>query len=406
MQGPIAFFHRLRLVPQGITIVIAAFLPIFAIVSMFPALPGIIGHFSDNPDARDLVPLMVSAPGLTIAIVAPFAGWFVDRFGRLKLLVWATFFYGIFGTAPFFLDDLMQLFASRLALGVCEAFILTIVNTLIGDYWEDEGRRDWLFLQGIVGPFLASGVILIAGPATEVRWNGIFLIYSVAFVVFICMKAFLFEPKREDGARAMPDLTEPAPSSAPPFPTATVLAIAGVTLLTSALYYVFIISGSLVFQEVGVMEPSRISEMSAAPSLFIMLGAVIFRLMGRRSNAFQLGAVFAVLCTGLLGMGLATGAWMVVAFLCIQQTGAGMTVPTLVAWAQTKLPFEHRGRGMGVWTAAFFFGQFSSPWFVSRIEDLSGSTQTAFATLGAIGLLAAAVAFGTALRSGGRKAIT
>jgi len=405
MQGPIAFFRRLRLIPQGITIVIAAFLPIFAIVSMFPALPGIIDHFSDHPDARDLVPLMVSAPGLAIAIVAPFAGWFVDRFGRLKLLVWATFFYGICGTAPFFLDDLVQLFASRLALGVCEAFILTIVNTLIGDYWEDEGRRDWLFLQGIAGPFLASGVILIAGPATEIRWNGIFLVYSVAFVIFICMKLFLFEPKKETAAKAIPDLTEPAPSSAPPFPTATVLTIAGVTLLASALYYVFIISGSLVFREVGVMEPSRISEMSAAPSLLIMLGAVIFRMMSGHSNAFQIGAFFAVLCSGLLGMGLATSAWMVVAFLCIQQTGAGMTVPTLIAWAQTKLPFEHRGRGMGIWTAAFFFGQFSSPWFVSRIEDQLGSTQAAFATLGAIGLFAAAIAFGVSFFGEPRRAI-
>jgi MFS family permease len=88
---------------------------------------------------------------------------------------------------------------------------------------------------------------------------------------------------------------------------------------------------------------------------------------------------------------------MVVVFLCIQQTGAGMTVPTLIAWAQTKLPFAHRGRGMGVWTAAFFFGQFSSPWFVSRIEDLFDSTQAAFALLGGIGLVAAVIAFANAI---------
>lgn len=403
MQGPIAFFRQLKLVPQGITIVIAGFLPIFAIVSMFPALPGIINHFKDNPDARDLVPLMVSAPGLAIALVAPFAGWFVDRFGRLKLLVWATFFYGIFGTAPFFLDNLTHLFASRLGLGVSEAFILTIVNTLIGDYWDDKGRRDWLFLQGIAGPFMASGVILIAGPATEIRWNGIFLIYAIAFVVFIAMKMFLFEPKNDAGEAALPDVTEAAPDNAPPFPTASVLMIAAITLFASALYYVFIISGSLVFQEVGVMEPSRISEMSAIPSLFIIVGAVIFRLMSGRSNVFQLGAFFAVLCVGLLGMGLATGAAMVVIFLCIQQTGAGMAVPTLIAWAQTKFPFEHRGRGMGIWTAAFFFGQFSSPWFVSRIEDQFDSTQVAFAVLGALGLAFAVIAFVIAMVTARQK---
>jgi len=392
MQRVTAFFRRLKLVPQGITIVIAAFLPIFAIVSMFPSLPGIIGHFKDNPAARDLVPLMVSAPGLAIALVAPFAGWFVDRFGRLKLLVWATFFYGIFGTAPFFLDELSHLFASRLALGVCEAFILTIVNTLIGDYWEDEGRRDWLFLQGIAGPFLASGVILVAGPATEIRWNGIFLVYAVAFIIFIAMKLFLFEPKKDTAAGALPNVVALPVADAGPFPVAAMVKVGAVTLLASALYYVFIISGSLVFQEIGVKEPSRISELSAIPSLFIILGALIFRLMGGRSNAFQIGTFFLVLGAGLLGMGLTASVAILVVFLAVQQTGAGMTVPTLIAWVQTKLPFEHRGRGMGIWTSCFFFGQFSSPWIVSRVEDLFDSTQTAFATLGAVGVAFALIA--------------
>ena len=155
------FFRKLTMKPQGMTIVIAAFLPIFAIVSMFPIVASMIAHFNTDPDAAAKVPLMVTAPGLTIAILAPFAGWFVDTFGRRRLLLICTFFYGLFGTLPFFLDDLNHIFASRLALGVCEAGILTIVNTLIGDYWDNESRRNWLFLQGVIGPFLASGVILM-----------------------------------------------------------------------------------------------------------------------------------------------------------------------------------------------------------------------------------------------------
>lgn len=50
--------------------------------------------------------------------------------------------YGIVGTAPFFLDSLNALIACRLLLGVAEAAILTIVNTLIADYWDDRGRKD------------------------------------------------------------------------------------------------------------------------------------------------------------------------------------------------------------------------------------------------------------------------
>ena len=223
MRAFLDFFRRLHLVPQGITIVAAAFLPIFAIASMFPAVPTIIDHFAGDPDAKWKVPLMVSAPGLTIAIFAPFAGYFADRFGRRPILLVATFTYALFGTAPFFLESLNAVFATRLLLGISEAAILTSVNTLIGDYWNEKRRRDWLFLQGIAGPFLASGVILLAGPATAIRWNGMFLVYLVAVPIFLAMVAFLFEPKR-DGVTVSEVVKAPTAS---PFPTRSVATIGG-----------------------------------------------------------------------------------------------------------------------------------------------------------------------------------
>ncbi|HEX8446925.1 MAG TPA: MFS transporter [Sphingomonas sp.] len=383
--------RRLTMIPQGITIVTAAFLPIFAIVSMFPAVPAIIDHFAADPDARWKVPMMVSAPGLTIALIAPFAGFFVDRFGRRPLLIGATFLYGLFGTAPFFLDSLNALFASRLLLGVAEAAILTIVNTLIGDYWDDRGRRDWLLLQGLAGPFLASGVILLSGHASAIRWNGIFLVYAVAFPIFFAMLAYLFEPKREDGA-TVTDLAQ-APKARVPFPTLSVALIGVVTLAASALYYVFIISGGLAWREVGVQSAAQIGELTVIPSLFVMLGAVIFRVVSSRSNGVQLGIFFALIGVGLAGIGLAADWRQMTAALIVQQTGAGMAVPALIAWAQTKLPFEHRGRGMGVWTACFFFGQFSSPWIVHQFNNVTGTMQGAFLVAGIFGIVVAVLAF-------------
>lgn len=400
MNSIIGFFKRLTKVPQGIIIVISAFLPLFAIVSMFPALPSIMDHFKDHPNARELVPLMVSIPGLAIALTAPLAGFFVDKFGRIKLLVWGTFFYGFFGCLPFFLDDLYMMIASRFFLGFSEAAILTVVNTLIADYWDDKGRKDWLFLQGIAGPFLGALVIRLAGPATEIQWNGVFLIYAVAFVIFFLMNKYLFEPKKEtvnsaSGASIANNAATVNSQSSTPiaFPVSVMVLVGGVTLLTSALYYVFIISGGLLFREMGIYEPSRISELSAIPSLFVMVGALIFRLMGGKSNAIQIGTFFILLCGGLLIMGTATSIGMLIFGLVIQQTGAGMSIPVLIAWTQSKLPFMHRGRGMGIWTTCFFFGQFSSPWLVARVEGVVGTVQGAFLIAGVVGLTAATVAY-------------
>lgn len=394
MQSILSIHKRLTRVPQGIIVVVSGFLPMFAIVSMFPALPSIIEHFQDHPNARVLVPLMVSAPGLAIAVLAPFAGYFVDRIGRVPLLVWSTFFYGVFGMMPFFLDDLYLIFASRLLLGACEAAILTVVNTLIGDYWEEEGRKDWLFLQGITGPALGALAIWIAGPVTEIRWNGIFLIYGVAFFIFILMKMYLFEPN--DQSNRSDDEAETKTEAKQPFPVASMLQVGGLTLIASALYYVFIISGSLVYTEIGITEPSRISDITAIPALFIIVGATIFRLLAHRSNAFQLGSFLLALGAGLALIGLADSVPFLIAGLIIQQTGAGMAVATLIAWTQTKLPFEHRGRGMGIWTACFFFGQFSSPWLVARVESVMGTVQGAFVVSGLIGLAVALALYASA----------
>ena len=104
---------------QGITVVLAGFLPILAIVSMFPAVGAMIGHFApSDPSAATKVPSMVTAPGLTIALVALLMGVLVDKYGRRRLLLISTFSYGFIGVLPFFLEDLDWIYASRLLLGL------------------------------------------------------------------------------------------------------------------------------------------------------------------------------------------------------------------------------------------------------------------------------------------------
>ena len=100
------FYRSLTLRPQGVTIVIAAFLPIIAIVAMGPAVPAMIQHFANDPDARAKVPAMIGAPGLAMALLAPFAGLLADRFGRRRLLLICTAFYGVCGSAPLLLANL------------------------------------------------------------------------------------------------------------------------------------------------------------------------------------------------------------------------------------------------------------------------------------------------------------
>jgi MFS family permease len=393
MKALMAFFRGLTLKPQGFTMVVAAFLPVFAIIAMFPVVASMIGHFSALPAAETKVPSMVTAPGYAIAILSPFAGLFVDKFGRRRLLLWCTFFYGIVGTAPFFLDDLDAIFATRILLGVCEAGILTITNTLIGDYWDDHGRRNWLMLQGFVGPALQPGVFFLVSAVAVVRWNGGFLVYLVAFPIFIAMYLFLFEPKRSEQTQA-----QALAESARPFPLPAALLVGAVTLFTSILYYVFIVNGSITWAEIGVKSPMEVSVLTTIPAYFILVGALIFRLASGWSNAIQLAIVLGLLGIGIAGIGMAHDVRSLQIALAIQQTGAGMAVPALIAWAQTKFGFEHRGRGMGIWSSAFFLGQAISPMIVGTVAAGAGSMHGAFLWAGILGLGGAAVALLFAFR--------
>ena len=112
------YWRELPLKPQGIIIILAGFLPMIAIVAMGPAVPTLIGHFANDPDARAQVPALIGAPGLAMAVLGPFSGLLVDRFGRRRLLLVATAFYALFGAAPLFLETLNEIYTSRLLLGV------------------------------------------------------------------------------------------------------------------------------------------------------------------------------------------------------------------------------------------------------------------------------------------------
>jgi MFS family permease len=244
----------------------------------------------------------------------------------------------------------------------------------------------------MVGPFLASGTILLSGQLTGIFWNASFMIYGIGFLVCLLSWAFIYEPRHDIGVPGS-KLIPAAGVSA--FPLKGVVTFGVVTLLSSALYYVFIINGAIVWGEIGVTSSQEVAKLSAIPSLFIIAGAVLFWLTGRwgLGPLGQITMFLSFLGAGLLIIGFAQDWRWMTAGMIIQQTGAGMAIPVLIGWAQSFLPFEHRGRGMGVWTSCFFFGQFTSPLLISLSREAMGTMHGAFIVAGMLGI-AGAVAIG------------
>ncbi len=380
--------ERIAGAPQGLILGVAGFLPVLTILSLAPAVPTLLGHYASVPSATTLVPLMVTAPGLMVALLAPFAGFAVDRFGRRNLILLATLFYAVLGISPFFLHGLPAVFASRLGVGAAEVFILIIVNALFADYFTVERRRTWLTAQGLIGPILGTASIASAGALTAIYWNGAFLLYGVAFLVLIAMAVFFFEPARP--ARTPVGGPEEVPSS---FPWKVALAYCGVTLFSSVLYYVFIVQSGLAFAAVGVGSSGNLGLLIASTSLGTPIGAIVFNLISRKLRSDRLiVALLLLMGVGMVGMGLAPNVPVMAAFGFLQQVGAGVTVAGLIFWVSQLLPPEHRGRGFGFWTSAFFAGQFLSPLAVGAVRGLTGDILTAFVAMGGVAIAGAALA--------------
>ena len=363
---------------QALVVILLNQLPMMAIVALMPALPTLMEHFKDVENKDLLVPMILTAPGICIALIAPFAGVLVDKIGRRKLLIWFTALYGLGGILPFFLDGFNTVITGRLLLGVGEAFVLVIGNTLLGDYFAPKDRSKWLMVQGFFGSIAAALLLALSGQLASIGWNFPFLVYGISFLITILAVIFVFEPEEKFTSEI------DAENVISKFPTQSAVTVFLVTLGFSIIYFVYTIHFSRAIDAMGIKDPKQVGNLGAIASTAVPLGALIFKLVSKRPFWQQMALMFFFFTIGLIGIGLAKDATGAVAVGWIQQLGCGMTIPVLVAWALSKFPVEYRGRGMGFWTSAFFLGQFVNPLFVSSLGKFTGNVQSTFLATGVI----------------------
>ncbi|WP_226507002.1 MFS transporter [Pseudomonas sp. MWU16-30317] len=376
---------------QAIILVFSTQLPIMGIISIVPIIPLLAKHFSSHPQAALLIPLLITAPSLCIALLSPLAGFLADRIGRRRLLLIAVALFALFGFTPFLLDDLPSIIASRFCLGVCEAFIMTIANTLMGDLFQGQPRKKWLAVQSAVGSVSATALLFVSGMLGNFGWQGPFALYLLALPVFLCLLLFTWEPA--------PQAAEKVPLSTQGFPVAAMLTIAVVTLFCAVLYYVEVLQISSVLNAAGLDSPTRIGFASGIAGIGVPIGALLFSLMSRRSIRVHLLLTFSLFAAGLYGMGALPGIAWVVAAAFVAQVACGVLIPALLSWCLGSLEYQHRGKGMGFWHTAFFLGQFISPFIISLLGlQLPDGLRGAVSILGIVALVAALVTAALNLR--------
>ncbi|GAA4052494.1 MFS transporter [Streptomyces shaanxiensis] len=371
-------------------------LPILGAVLIAPVLPKMQDHFASTPGAKALVPLALTVPALSLALLAPFAGVIVDRLGRKRLLVVTTVLYAVFGTAPLWLDSLGAIIASRALVGVAEAAIMTCCTTLIGDYYTGHRRVKYLALQTMCASASATVFFVLGGAVGAAGWKVPFWVYAVSLALAPLMASALPNP----AARAATD--EAAVTSAPrrPFPWRLLAGICALTFFGAMVFYTVPVEMAYLLDDLGVEDSGVIGLATAIASAATVGGAVVFARL-KRSPDPMLPAVFALCAAGFGVMFLAGSAPLLVVGAVINCLGTGMLLPALLTSAMSRLAFEDRGRGTGLWMAAFFGGEFVCPLVLLAVESGVGSLAGAVGVLGVAAALVAAGLWAAARRRTG-----
>ncbi|WP_422344926.1 MFS transporter [Parasphingorhabdus sp.] len=376
---------------HGIIILFASTMPIMAIVSLIPVLPLLMKEFAGVTGSEFLVPMALTIPALCVALFSPLAGWLSDRVGRKHLLVAALVLYAGFGIIPWFLDSLFQIIAARIGLGIMEAVIMTVATVLIGDYFVGARREKWIALQVGFGSIAAIILIAVGGGLGEIFGSrGPFLLYLLALPIALAAAIILFEPTVKatvaDGAKAR-------------FPLKAVLPLVLTTIGVGIVFYTVIVQLGPILGLSGEVSPATIGLIGALTNVAVAMGSVLFNKFKQNVGPRLLTVGLVIAAIGYAGVSVSTSLVALAAFSVVACIASGMMLPNMLTWTMNSLPPEMRGRGMGMWTGAFFLGQFVAPLITASIVPVTGGFAQTFMAYAAVIAIGAVIVVLTSRRS-------
>jgi MFS family permease len=378
---------------QALPLLFASCMSVLGAVLLTPVIPQLLATFGGS----SLTLLILSAPALMIAIFAPFAGQIADRLGRKNLLIGAMIVYAFVGTAPTWLPAVLPIIlVSRLLVGVCEAAIMTCCTTLIADYFSGFQRNRYFGLQSVFTTIAATIFILVGGVLGANGWRTPFYVYAISILIVIPMFFLLREPRKA--------VVERAAVAQVRIPWRMLGLPLVVTFFGGFAFFVVLAEPSVVYASLGLVKAQEIGPIAAAASIATAILAFLFARFARFGAKVLLPIAFTAIGVGYLVVWIAASAGHslpgVIVGVLIASAGAGLLLPTLVAWAIGRIPFASRGRSTGVWTAAFFLGQFITPLLIGAIQGIGGISVAA--AMGVVGIVCVvvAIALGLGVRPG------
>ena len=349
-----------------------ASLTVMAGATIAPGLPGLLAHFSDHPDAAYLTRLILTIPGLAIAISAPIAGYLADRFGRRVLLQLGVVLYIVAGTGGLWLSDLHLLLISRLLLGVAVGAVMVCSMALLTDHFQGSERDR---VMGIQSSAMAAGgiVFIFAGSLlADVSWRAPFLVYLFPILLFPLIYKFVSKPPTR--------LQEPEATDGR-FPLRHASLIYAVGFITMLVFYLVPTQLPFLAIELGAESLKYAGFAVVVSQICASIASANYqRLKSHFTNEQILLFSFVCMSVGFFAMSQINS--LLGMFLCMPIIGIGLgfNFPNMSIWLMSRVPATMRGRASGGLTTAIFLGQFMSPFLSVPLAQSYGLSGAFFGT--------------------------
>ncbi|MEQ5870726.1 MFS transporter [Sagittula sp. NFXS13] len=372
---------------RAVALLLAATLTVMSNAIISPGLPGIGEYFAATPNADLLTRLLITAPSLTVALIAPFAGLLVDRVGRKKMLMIGSGLFGVAGSAGLWAPSLEVLLATRLLLGMGVAMLMTAMTALVAQYFRGPERGRFMGLQMTFINFGGLVFIAVAGFLANHSSFYPFALYLVGLIYLPILYLCLDEPNSQSDT----DGTHPSDAGQDGWPMVLGLGLL-LMVLSFSTFYILPTQIAFYLAELGHTDPSTAALMMVcvtfAAGTIAMVYPKLRRALGRGG---VLGAGFVLLATGFFALGYVEMVPLIALASLLVGMGPGLIVPTLFNSTLDAVPMRHHGVASGALTFSLFIGQFISP-ILSQPLIKAGGYHMAFMVFAAAALVGAILA--------------
>lgn len=362
-----------------VTLLLTSTLIVMVTGVIAPALPRMEDSFAHVTNVALWVRLVLTIPCLFIAVIAPIAGYVIDRIGRKSVLVISTVLFGVSGVAGYLASTLPLLLLTRASLGIAVGGLMTSVTTLIADYYTGVAREHFMALQAAVMGFAAMAALVLGGVLADIGWRVPFLTYALAILVLPLIVLALYEPLIGERCVQRPPPVADAGQcaaesicaaqsrkqtrvSSPSIPLRFILFVYSMMMgIQITMYLIPVLLPFYLEGNMGMNTSGSGLVLSVTSISYALVALQYGRVAAQLDHFWVLVVGFALIGAGYLLMWLAGGSAILVLGLVLAGAGQGLLIPNLTVWLAGRTPASLRGRVLGGLTTALFLGVFFSP---------------------------------------------